>query len=111
MVMASQFESFLHPLIVMFTVPMAAIGVFVALFISGHNFSIISFMGMIVLAGIIVNNAIVMVDYINTLRSRGHSVRQALEEAGPVRLRPILMTTLTTILGLVPMALGRVKES
>lgn len=107
MVMASQFESFLHPLIVMFTVPMAAIGIFVALFISGHNFSIISFMGMIVLAGIIVNNAIVMVNYINTLRSRGHSVRQALEEAGPVRLRPILMTTLTTILGLVPMALGR----
>ena len=64
-------------------------------------------MGMIMLAGIVVNNAIVMVDYINTLRSRGSSVKEALEEAGPVRLRPILMTSLTTILGLVPMALGR----
>ena len=107
MVMAAQFESFLQPFIVIFSVPMAAIGVFFALFISGHNLSIVTLMGMIMLAGIVVNNAIVMIDYINTLRSRGSSVKEALEEAGPVRLRPILMTSLTTILGLVPMALGR----
>ncbi|MFI5359211.1 MAG: efflux RND transporter permease subunit [Halanaerobiales bacterium] len=107
MVMAAQFESFLQPFIVIFSVPMAAIGVLFALFISGHNLSIVTLMGMIMLAGIVVNNAIVMVDYINTLRSRGSSVKEALEEAGPVRLRPILMTSLTTILGLVPMALGR----
>src|SRR5690554_6455486 len=106
MVMASQFESLLHPLIVMFTVPMAAIGVMFGLFISGQNLSIISFMGIIMLAGIVVNNAIVMVDYINNLRGKGMSIREALLEAGPVRLRPILMTSLTTILALIPMSLG-----
>lgn len=106
MVMASQFESLVHPFIVMFTVPMAVVGVMFGLFITGHNLSVISFIGMIMLSGIVVNNSIVLIDYINTLRNRGRSVQDALLEAGPVRLRPILMTTLTTILGLVPLSLG-----
>ncbi|MFW6306313.1 MAG: efflux RND transporter permease subunit, partial [Bacillota bacterium] len=106
MVMASQFESLIHPFIVMFTVPMATIGVMLGLFITGHNFSVVSIIGIVMLAGIVVNNAIVLIDYINTLRDGGMSIRQALVEAGPVRLRPILMTTLTTILALLPLALG-----
>ncbi|MFP4016987.1 MAG: efflux RND transporter permease subunit, partial [Halanaerobiales bacterium] len=106
MVMAAQFESLVHPFIVMFTVPMAAIGVMAGLFLTGHNFSVVSIIGVVMLAGIVVNNAIVLVDYINTLRGRGKSIREALLEAGPVRLRPILMTTLTTILALFPLALG-----
>lgn len=106
MVMASQFESLIHPFIVMFTVPMAAIGVMFGLFITGHNFSVVSIIGVVMLAGIVVNNAIVLIDYINTLRNEGMTIREALLEAGPVRLRPILMTTLTTILALFPLALG-----
>ena len=106
MVMASQFESLIHPFIVMFTVPMAAIGVMLGLFVTGHNFSVVSIIGVVMLAGIVVNNAIVLIDYINKLRSDGRTVKEALLEAGPIRLRPILMTTLTTILGLFPLALG-----
>jgi len=106
MVMASQFESLIHPFIVMFTVPMAAIGVLFGLFITGHNFSVVSIIGVVMLAGIVVNNAIVLIDYINTLRDKGSTIREALLEASPIRLRPILMTTLTTILGLLPLALG-----
>ncbi|MFP4661187.1 MAG: efflux RND transporter permease subunit [Halanaerobiales bacterium] len=106
MVMASQFESLIHPFIVMFTVPMAAIGVMAGLFFTGHNFSVVSIIGVVMLAGIVVNNAIVLIDYINTLRGRGRTIREALLEAGPVRLRPILMTTLTTVLALFPLALG-----
>ncbi len=106
MVLASQFESLLHPFIIMFTVPMAAIGVLVGLFVTGHLISVTSLIGVIMLAGIVVNNAIVLVDYINTLRSQGMNMREAILEAGPVRLRPILMTALTTILGLLPLALG-----
>lgn len=103
-VMACQFESLLHPAIVMFTVPMALIGVVYALKLTGISISVTVFIGGIVLVGIVVNNAIVLVDYVNQLRSRGMAKRDALVLAGKVRLRPILMTTITTVLGLIPMA-------
>ncbi|MTI59125.1 MAG: efflux RND transporter permease subunit [Firmicutes bacterium] len=106
MVMASQFESLLHPLVIMFTVPMAAIGVMLGLVITGNNISVVTIIGIIMLAGIVVNNAIVLVDYINHLRSTGMTVREAILEAGPIRLRPIFMTALTTILAMLPMAIG-----
>jgi len=104
-VMASQFESFIHPLIIIFTIPLALIGVFLFLYILQIPISIVVFLGLIMLAGIVVNNAIVLVDYINQLRQRGKSKAEAIIEAGRVRLRPILMTTSTTVLGLLPMAL------
>ena len=105
-VMASQFESLVQPFLIMMTVPLALIGVIVALFALGISVSIMVFIGLIILAGIVVNNAIVLVDYINTLRDRGIERTEAIIEAGKARLRPILMTTLTTVLGLTPMALG-----
>ncbi|KAB3535772.1 efflux RND transporter permease subunit [Alkaliphilus pronyensis] len=106
MIMASQFESLLHPFIIMFTVPLAFIGISIALVLSGKAFSVPAFTGVIMLAGIVVNNAIVLVDYINVLRKKGMERTEAIYKAGPVRLRPILMTTLTTVLGLIPLALG-----
>lgn len=107
MVMASQFESFLHPLVVMFSVPLSIIGVVLMLLLTGTTFNMQSFIGCIMLAGIVVNNAILLVDQTNQNREKNNlSIRDALEEAGRTRLRPILMTTLTTILGLLPMALG-----
>jgi HAE1 family hydrophobic/amphiphilic exporter-1 len=106
LVMAAQFESFLHPFIIMFTVPLAAIGVILTLLITRTPFSVIVFIGIILLAGIVVNNGIVLIDYINTLRKEGMAKAAAIRAAGLVRLRPILMTTLTTALGLLPMALG-----
>ena len=106
MVMASQFESLFHPFVIMFSMPVTIIGVVLGLLISGRNFSVISFIGVIMLAGIVVNNAIVLIDYINTLRSRGLERTEAILKAGPTRLRPILMTTLTTVLGMLPLALG-----
>lgn len=106
MVMASQFESLLHPFIILFTVPMAVIGVLLGLYVTGHNFSVVSVIGIVMLAGIVVNNAIVLVDYINTLRKEGKNIREAVLAAAPIRLRPILMTALTTILALLPLALG-----
>ncbi len=105
-VMASQFESFLHPLVILFTVPLALIGVAIVLFALGIPLNIMVFLGMIMLAGIVVNNAIVLVDYINQLRRKGLSKREAIIRAGQARLRPILMTSATTILGLLPMAVG-----
>lgn len=105
-VMASQFESMLHPLIIIFTIPLALVGVIWWLFAFQIPLSIMVFLGLIMLAGIVVNNAIVLVDYINTLRERGMAKMEAIIEAGRIRLRPILMTTLTTVLGLLPMALG-----
>ncbi len=105
-VMASQFESLIHPLVIMFTVPLAAIGAIGALYLKDVSLSIVVFIGFIMLAGIVVNNAIVLVDYINTLRRGGMDRTEAIVRAGSVRLRPILMTTLTTVLGLLPMALG-----
>ena len=104
--MASQFESLIHPFIIIFTIPLAMIGVFIFLYILGIPLSIVVFLGMIMLAGIVVNNAIVLVDYINHLRAGGMDKIQAIIQGGQIRLRPILMTTATTVLGLLPMALG-----
>jgi HAE1 family hydrophobic/amphiphilic exporter-1 len=105
-VMASQFESFLHPFLILFTIPMALIGVFFTLFVLNISIGITVYIGMIVLVGIVVNNAIVLIDYINVLRKRGMEKLEAIKQAGRVRLRPILITTFTTVLGLLPMALG-----
>ncbi|HSM50502.1 MAG TPA: efflux RND transporter permease subunit, partial [Thermoanaerobaculia bacterium] len=101
-----QFESLDHPFVILFTIPLAFFGSIVALALFGLSLSIVVFLGMILLAGIVVNNAIVLVDYVNVLRQRGLARREALLTAGTVRLRPILMTTATTVLGLLPMALG-----
>ena len=107
MVMAGQFERFLDPLVVMFSVPLALIGVLPTLVLTGTTLNIQSVMGLVMLIGIVVNNAIVLVDYINLMRrERELPLMEAVAEAGRLRLRPILMTTLTTILGLVPLALG-----
>lgn len=106
LIMASQFESLIHPFVIIFTIPLALIGAILALFITNSTVSVVVFIGLILLAGIVVNNAIVLVDLINQLRSRGRSKKAAILEAGQLRLRPILMTTLTTALGLFPMALG-----
>ncbi len=106
-VMASQYESFLDPFIIMFSVPVSAIGVVLALKLTGTSFSLQAYIGVIMLAGIVVSNAILLVDYTNILRRRdGMALREAVETAGRTRLRPILMTSGATMLGLVPMALG-----
>jgi len=106
LVMASQFESLLHPFVILFSVPFAAIGVLVTMWLFGVTVSVVSLIGFILLAGIVVNGAIVLVDYANQLRRDGRGKVEALVEAGRVRLRPILMTSATTIFGLLPMALG-----
>lgn len=106
LVMASQFESLIHPFVILFTIPLALVGAVLALFVTGTTVNVIAFIGVIMLAGIVVNNAIVLVDLINQLRSGGMEKTEAILEAGRARLRPILMTTLTTALGLLPMALG-----
>jgi HAE1 family hydrophobic/amphiphilic exporter-1 len=105
-IMAAQFESLVHPFAILFTIPLAFFGSIAALALLGLSLSIVVFLGMILLAGIVVNNAIVLVDYVNVLRTRGLDRREAIVAAGVVRLRPILMTTGTTVLGLAPMALG-----
>jgi len=106
MIMAAQFESLLHPFLILFTLPMGLTGAIWALFLTGKTLNVISVIGMVVLAGIVVNDAIVKIDYTNQLRRRGLSLRQAITEASRIRLRPILMTTVTTALGLFPMSLG-----
>ncbi len=106
LVMASQFESLIHPFVILFTIPLALVGAVLALFITGTTINIVAFIGVIMLAGIVVNNAIVLVDLINKLRAQGKERIEAILEAGTSRLRPILMTSLTTILGLFPMAMG-----
>jgi HAE1 family hydrophobic/amphiphilic exporter-1 len=106
LVMASQFESFLHPFVILFTIPLALIGAVFALWITGATISVVVFIGLILLAGIVVNNAIVLLDFINQLRAKGMSKIEAIIEGGRSRLRPIMMTALTTILGLLPLALG-----
>ncbi|QHS23531.1 efflux RND transporter permease subunit [Virgibacillus sp. MSP4-1] len=105
-VMAVQFENFLHPFVIMFSLPATIVGVIVGLYITQTPLSIPAFIGFIMLAGIVVNNAIVLVDYINILRNRGQERYEAILNAGPSRMRPILMTTLTTVLGMIPLALG-----
>jgi len=111
MVMASQFESLIHPFIVMVEIPLAFIGVGLALFITRQTLSLPSFMGIIMLAGIVVNNAIVLIDYVNQLRKKGMDKFDALVEGGVTRLRPILITSITTMLGMLPMALARQEGS
>ena len=107
MVMAAQFERFIDPLIVMCSVPVAIIGVVPTMLLTGTTLNLQSFMGLVMLVGIVVNNAIVLVDYINLLRREQNlSVREAVIEAGRLRLRPIMMTTSTTVLGLLPLAIG-----
>lgn len=106
MVMAVQYESLLYPLIVMFTLPLAGIGAIGFMTLTGQSVSITAIIGLIILAGIVVNNGIVLVDFINQLKARGMTTGEAVRKAGRARLRPILMTALTTILGLVPLAIG-----
>ncbi len=105
MVMAGQFEAFGHPLIIMFSVPFAFTGVVFTLLLSNVPLSMQGFLGIVMLVGIVVNNAIVLVDYINLLRARGFVLYEAVKEAGRRRLRPVLMTTLTTFFGMLPLAL------
>ena len=105
-VMATQFESLLYPFIIMFTIPFAMSGVFIALWMTNTPLSIIALIGAIMLVGIVTKNGIVMVDYMNLLVERGKSVADAVIEGGKSRLRPVLMTSLTTVLGMVPMAMG-----
>lgn len=105
-VMAIQFESFVHPFTIMFSLPTTIVGIVIGLFITGQSFSVTSFIGVIMLAGIVVNNAIVLVSYITILRDKGVDRYEAIIESGVTRLRPILMTTLTTVLAMVPLALG-----
>jgi HAE1 family hydrophobic/amphiphilic exporter-1 len=107
LVMGSQFESLVHPFVIMFSIPFALVGVILVLLLTGQTVSVVVLIGLIMLAGIVVNNAIVLIDYINTLRrEQGMAKFDAIVRAGEVRLRPILMTTSTTVLGLLPMALG-----
>ena len=107
MVMASLFESLVHPFVIMFSLPLAAIGVIWAFSLTGQTLNLMGYIGIIMLAGIVVNNAIVLVDYINYLRrEEGVETKEAIVRAGCRRLRPILMTTLTTVLALLPLALG-----
>jgi len=106
MVMASQFESFIDPLIILFTIPMSLIGVAFALLLTGTTLSVMALIGIIMLVGIVVNNGIVLVDYINQLRDQGMELFEAIHQAGMVRMRPVLMTALTTILAMLPLALG-----
>ena len=100
-VMASQFESLLHPFVIMFAIPFALVGVVIALFITSKPISVIVLIGVVMLAGIVVNNAILLVDCINTRRREGMPRREAIIEGGRIRLRPIMMTTTTTVLGLL----------
>lgn len=106
LVMASQFESLLHPFIILFTIPLALVGAILGLWITGSTISVVVFIGLILLAGIVVNNAIVLIDLINQYRQRGMNKIKAILEGGKSRLRPIIMTTLTTGLGLLPLAIG-----
>ncbi len=106
MVMASQFESFVDPFIILFTVPLSTIGVALALVITNTPFSAMVFIGIIMLIGIVVNNGIVLVDYINQLRGRGLELLDAVQQGGRIRIRPVLMTAMTTILAMFPLSLG-----
>jgi HAE1 family hydrophobic/amphiphilic exporter-1 len=106
MVMAVQFESFLHPLTVMFSLPLMTVGVFGMLLITGKEIDVMSLMGIILLVGIVVNNAILLVDFTNQQRAQGVDKVTAVLRAGPLRLRPILMTAISTMVGAVPIALG-----
>ena len=105
-VMAAQFESFIYPAIVLVTLPLGIIGVALGLFVTGFPVSVTVLIGIIMLAGIVVNNAIILIDYINILRARGIERDEAIKTAGKTRLRPIFMTVATAVLGYVPLAFG-----
>jgi HAE1 family hydrophobic/amphiphilic exporter-1 len=111
MIMASQFESFKHPFVIMFTIPLALIGVVVALLITGKPVSLPILIGFVMLGGIAVNNGIVMVDYINQLKRKGVDKKESILQASSVRLRPVLITALTTVLGMLPMAIDASQGS
>jgi HAE1 family hydrophobic/amphiphilic exporter-1 len=106
MILAAQFESFVHPFTILLSVPLATVGAALALFAAGQGLNTMSLIGLVILVGIVVNDAIVKVDFINQMRAQGMQLREAILQAGRVRLRPIVMTTVTTVLGLAPMALG-----
>jgi HAE1 family hydrophobic/amphiphilic exporter-1 len=106
MLLAAQFESFVHPFTIMISVPLALIGAVGGLALMGKGLNTMSLIGMVILVGIAVNNAIVKVDYINQARRQGRPLREAILEAGRVRLRPIIMNSVANVLGLVPMAIG-----
>jgi len=106
LVMASQFESLLHPFVILLTIPLALVGAVWAMFLTGTTVNVVAYIGVIMLAGIVVNQSIVLIDAVNQFRGRGMDKHAAIIEAGRVRLRPILITKLTTVLGLMPMALG-----
>jgi HAE1 family hydrophobic/amphiphilic exporter-1 len=106
LVMASQFESLLHPFVIMFSIPLAAVGAILALKLSGSAISVVVFIGLIMLVGIVVKNAIVLIDRVNQLREAGVPKREALAQGAESRLRPIVMTTLCTLIGFAPLALG-----
>jgi len=105
-ILAAQFESFILPFIVMGTMPLSIIGIIIGLMVTGTNFSMMVMIAIIMLAGIVVNNAIVLIDYIHSLRTKGMGLVEAIKKGGETRLRPILMTTATTVFGMVPLALG-----
>ncbi len=107
MVMVSQFESLKTPFVIAFAIPFAFTGVIWAFYLSGVTLSIMSFMAVIMLIGVVVNNAIVLVDYTNILRARGLPLHDAIKQAGRHRLRPVLMTTFTTLFGMLPLAISR----
>jgi len=107
LVMSAQFESFLDPFIIMFSVPFALVGVSLAFYLTMKPLSLMGMIGIVMLVGIVVNNAIVMIDYINILRKRGRALKEAVVEGATRRLRPVLMTTLTTIFGLLPLAISK----
>jgi len=104
LVMASQFESLLHPFVIMFSVPLAIVGAVLALWLKGSPISIVVFIGLILLVGIVVKNAIVLLDKVNQLREEGVNKRDAICQGAESRLRPIIMTTLTTLFGFAPLA-------
>jgi HAE1 family hydrophobic/amphiphilic exporter-1 len=106
LVMASQFESLLHPFVIMFTVPLAMVGAVLALFLTGTPLSVVVFIGLILLVGVVVKNAIVLIDKVNQLREEGVPKREALFMGAESRLRPIAMTSLCTIFGFLPLAIG-----
>jgi HAE1 family hydrophobic/amphiphilic exporter-1 len=111
MIMASQFESLWQPFVIMFTVPFAIIGVAPALIMTHTSLNIIALLGLILLVGVVVNNAIVLIDFINSMRQEGKPIEEAAIESSKVRLRPILMTAFTSIIGLIPMAFSRGEGS
>jgi len=106
MIMVSLFESFIHPFTIMFSLPVALFGALTALMVTGYYLNIFSMIGILLSMGLVTKNAILLVDYTNTLRARGLSIRDALLEAGPIRLRPIIMTTATMVFGMLPLAIG-----